>query len=101
MIAPAKTLSKHLARRPKTPAVRTARRRAKPDAWSRDELLRRRESLFSRAIDYIPCRQFLRADAEAQATTPPADAAVPLEQRDGPPADAKGLTPYLASLRVG
>lgn len=98
MIAPAKTLSKHLSRRSKKTAVPTARRRTKPDAWSRDELLRRRESLFSRAIDYIPCRQFLRADAEAQATTPPADAAVPLEQRDGPPADAKGLTPYLASL---
>ena len=98
MIAPAKTLPKQLARRSKTPAVRSARRPVKPDAWSRDELLSRRESLFTRAIDYIPCRQFLRVDAEAQATTPPADAAVPLEQRDGPPADAKGLTPYLASL---
>ena len=67
-------------------------------AARRAELAARRAALFARTIDYIPCRQFLKADAEALATTPPADAAVPLETRDGPPADAKGLTPYLASL---
>ncbi len=58
----------------------------------------RRDEFFSRAIDYIPCRQFLKADAEKLATTPPADAAVPLERRDTTAADTKGLTPYLASL---
>lgn len=98
MIAPAKVSSKLLTRRPKAAAGRQATRSPKPAAWPRPELLQRRESLFSRLIDYIPCRQFLRADAEAQATTPPSDAAVPLEHREGPPADAKGLTPYLASL---
>jgi RNA polymerase primary sigma factor len=67
-------------------------------AARRAALKARREELFAREIEYIPCRQFLKADAEALATTPPADAAVPLENRDGPPADAKGLSPYLASL---
>ena len=67
-------------------------------ARQRAELAARREALFARAIDYIPCRQFLKADAESLATVAPADADVPLETRDGPPADAKGLTPYLASL---
>ena len=60
--------------------------------------MQRRDTLFARAIDYIPCRQFLRSDAEAQACTPPAAAAVPLERTDGPAADASGLTPYIASL---
>ncbi|MFM7205198.1 MAG: sigma-70 family RNA polymerase sigma factor [Planctomycetaceae bacterium] len=94
MIAAAKTVSKRRdsQRAPRRP---TATVRAE---WSTEELRRRRELLFSRAIDYIPCRQFLRADAEAKATTPPADANLPLETRAGPPADAKGLTPYLASL---
>lgn len=58
----------------------------------------RRDEFFSRPIDYIPCRQFLKADAEKLATTPPADAAVPLERHDTTAADTKGLTPYLASL---
>ncbi|MBU6308617.1 MAG: sigma-70 family RNA polymerase sigma factor [Planctomycetes bacterium] len=98
MIAAAKKASKLLSRdRSARPSPRitagevaAARRRA--------ELAARREAVFARGIDYIPCRQFLKADAEALATTPPADAIVPLETRDGPPADAKGLTPYLASL---
>ena len=67
-------------------------------AARRAALKARRESLFSRDIDYIPCRDFLRARAEELACTPPAEAAVPLEKFDGPPADAKGLSPYLASL---
>jgi len=54
--------------------------------------------LFAREVDYITCRQISKADAEALATTAPADAAVPLEKFDGPPADSKGLSPYLASL---
>jgi RNA polymerase primary sigma factor len=67
-------------------------------ALQRAELARRREALFARSIDYIPCRQFLKADAEKLATIAPADVAVPLEHRDGPSADGKGLSPYLASL---
>jgi RNA polymerase sigma factor (sigma-70 family) len=72
-----------------TPAERRERRAA---------LVARRKDFFARSIDYIPCRQFLRADAERLATVPPSDAAVPLQQvgRESPSGD--GLTPYLASL---
>ena len=72
-----------------TPAERRERREA---------LTARRKDFFARPIDYIPCRQFLRADAERLATVPPSDAAVPLHQvgRESPSGD--GLTPYLASL---
>jgi RNA polymerase primary sigma factor len=62
------------------------------------ELRSRRETFFSRPIDYIACRQFLRADAERLATVPPADAAVPLERSNAEPPRGEGLTPYLASL---
>ena len=59
-------------------------------------LRERRRQLFEREIDYIPCRQFLKADAERLACDPPAEAACPLESSaDSAPA---GLTPYLASL---
>ena len=59
-------------------------------------LRERRRQLFEREIDYIPCRQFLKADAERRACDPPAEAACPLESSaDSAPA---GLTPYLASL---
>ena len=98
MIAPAQKASKLLARHKKPPA--SGRLTAAESALARDRAARaaRREAFFAREIDYIPCRQFLKADAETLATRPPADAAVPLEQFDGPPADGKGLTPYLASL---
>jgi RNA polymerase primary sigma factor len=66
-------------------------------AETRSVLRSRRESLFARVIDYVPCRQFLKADAERLATVPPADALVPLRQHAGEPA-ARGLSPYLASL---
>ena len=65
---------------------------------AREKMKARRERLFALAIDYIPCRQFLKADAEELASRPPADAAVPLENRSAPRSDGKGLTPYLASL---
>lgn len=100
MIAPANKASKLLARHRKSPApgrVRVTAAEA-PCGRERKERAARREAFFDRVIDYIPCRQFLKADAEALATRPPADAAVPLEQFDGPPPDGKGLTPYLASL---
>lgn len=60
-------------------------------------LAERRQRLFDRLIDYIPCRQFFKGNAEKLATVAPADAAVPLEQRPGQSA-AQALTPYLASL---
>ena len=58
----------------------------------------RRERLFARSIDYIPCRQFLKKDAEALATVPPAEAAIPLERSDVVPPAGAGVTPYIASL---
>ncbi len=63
-----------------------------------EDLRARREAFFARLIDYIPCRGFLKADAERLATVPPADAAVPLERTDSEPPRGDGLTPYLASL---
>jgi RNA polymerase primary sigma factor len=63
-----------------------------------EELRTRRKDFFSRAIDYIPCRQFLRSSAEALATVPPADALVPLERKPEDSSAVRGLTPYLASL---
>lgn len=62
------------------------------------ELRTRRESLFKRAIEYIPCRQFLKADAERLATDLPAAAAVPLARADAGPQAGSGVTPYIASL---
>jgi RNA polymerase primary sigma factor len=62
------------------------------------ELRARREALFSREIDFIPCQEFRRKNAERLASDPPASAAVPLERFDAPPASGAGLTPYIASL---
>jgi RNA polymerase primary sigma factor len=100
VIAPAKKASKLLARHRKSTTPDRVRGAASAPACAveRKERAARREAFFDRVIDYIPCRQFLKADAETLATRPPADAAVPLEQFDGPPSDGKGLTPYLASL---
>jgi RNA polymerase primary sigma factor len=70
---------------------------AKTVARRRAILQQRRQQLFDREIDYVPCRQFLKADAEALACVPPADAALPLEQHQGPVA-SQTLSPYLASL---
>jgi RNA polymerase primary sigma factor len=87
-----------IAAAPKASKLLARRRPAKTPSRAKSALMSRRDEFFSRAIDYIPCRQFLKADAEKLATTPPADAAVPLERRDTTAADTKGLTPYLASL---
>ena len=70
---------------------------AKTLAKRKAVLDQRRERLFGREIEYIPCRQFLKANAEELATVAPADAAIPLAQNETP-ASAKALTPYLASL---
>ena len=95
MIAPAKNGLSLAARR--RPATR-GRVGAVGDSTRRAEMRARREAFFERPIEYIPCRQFLKGDAEALATTTPPEAAVPLERSDAAPAEAKGLTPYLASL---
>ena len=65
---------------------------------ARAALAKRREEFFSRTIDFIPCPDFRRKAAESLASTPPAEAAVPLDQRPSDPAALRGLTPYLASL---
>ncbi|MFZ4731159.1 MAG: sigma-70 family RNA polymerase sigma factor [Pirellulales bacterium] len=58
----------------------------------------RREAFFARTIDYVPCRQFLAADAEALASTPPADCVVPLSHSGVEAPSGRDITPYLASL---
>ncbi len=67
-------------------------------AGRKSPLADRRTRLFDRAIDYIPCRQFLREDAERLASAPPAEAAVPLQHVAAASPVGAGLTPYLASL---
>jgi len=49
-------------------------------------------------IDYIPCREFLKGDAERLATHPPTEAGVPLQTGRSTSPEGAGLTPYLASL---
>jgi len=58
----------------------------------------RRAAFFERRIDYVPCRQFLAADAEAKASTPPADCVVPLSHSEASVPSGRDLTPYIASL---
>jgi RNA polymerase primary sigma factor len=96
---------KALSRRPRSTAKTsggklpaTSRREAVARAARLAELRARRESLFGRAIDYIPCTQFRKADAERLATDLPAAAAVPLERSDASPPTGSGTTPYIASL---
>jgi len=71
VIAALVPVSKHGRRRAKTSAAGGVKRPVRADGWTVEELRRRRELLFNRAIDYIPCRQFLKADAEALAPTLP------------------------------
>ena len=61
------------------------------------ELRTRREALFAREIDYIPCRQFLKPDAERLATDAPEAAEEPLTRSEPQPA-ADSATPYIATL---
>ena len=86
--------------RPAGRAGQVATRRPKESAAeaARSLLGNRREEFFSRPIEFIPCADFRRKAAESLACTPPAEAAVPLEQRPSDPSALKGLTPYLASL---
>ena len=83
----------------KTKSVRkTAAKAARPSARGRSVLELRRTQLFDRAIDYIPCRQFLAEDAERLASDAPTDAKVPLQHVRSESPSGAGLTPYLASL---
>jgi RNA polymerase primary sigma factor len=92
----------HPADRRAASRMATVRRNRTPPAGgkvSRGEVLReRRRRLFDRSIDYVPCRQFLKADAERLATIPPADSATPLEVSAADSSAPAGLTPYLTSL---
>ena len=93
--------AQRLARRPVPSRASSTTKRplsAKAKARQADLLREKRRQLFEREIDYIPCRQFLKADAERLATVPPADAATPLEQHGHESPTGDGLTPYLASL---
>lgn len=95
MIAHVQRLHRRSAQsRSTSPSKRPLSARAK--ARQVEMLRERRKQLFEREIDYIPCRQFLKADAERLACDAPAEVACPLESStDSAPA---GLTPYLASL---
>jgi len=80
-------------------AATSSRRAVAPSVTPRKSPLNdRRAQLFDRTIDYIPCREFLRRDAERLATDPPAEADVPLHLAESTAPAAAGLTPYLASL---
>jgi RNA polymerase primary sigma factor len=57
-----------------------------------------RKAFFDRQIDYIPCREFLKKDAEKLANTPPADAVVPLEQAGEKSVTDGPIAPYIARL---
>ena len=88
------------ARRPtdrggKLPVSRT---RPVAEAARRSVLRARREEFFAREIEFIAGADFRRKSAAALASTPPADAAVPLEHKRPDSASTKGLSPYLASL---
>lgn len=81
----------------KTGKPRPARSKATTQV-RRTPLMAEREAFFQRPIDYIPCSDFSRKNAERLASTPPADAEVPLQRRgeksvvDGP------ISPYIARL---
>jgi len=88
--------------KPRKDALRT--RKASPSIGGADrerrlaEVRGRREALFARVIDFIPCAEFRRANAERLATDPPAAASVPLERTDAVPPPGTAATPYIASL---
>ena len=103
MIALVKRVSKPSRRTAKKgrKAVASGRRPAaagRAAAAKKSLLADRRAQLFDRAIDYIPCRQFLAEDAERLASDPPVEAKVPLQHARSESPSGAGLTPYLASL---
>ena len=85
-------------RRPTSRRKVPAKSASTPTVRVPSELATRRARLFDRVIDYVPCRGFLREDAERLASVPPTEAAIPLETGRSESASPDGLTPYLASL---
>jgi RNA polymerase primary sigma factor len=81
-----------------TPPPPARREAAAAVAARRAAVRERREDFFAREIEFIAADDFRRKTAAALASTPPADAAVPLEHKRPDAASAKGLSPYLASL---
>ena len=78
--------------KPKRPAsVKTAVRRKSATEEARNRF-------FDREIEYVPCREFLKKDAERLASTPPDAAKIPLEQRSPQAPPTGSLTPYVAHL---
>lgn len=71
---------------------------AKTLARRKAVLERRRQEFFQRPIEYVPCRQFLKKDAEKLASTPPEAAKIPLDQRAAQATPTGSLTPYVAEL---
>jgi RNA polymerase primary sigma factor len=88
---------------PRTIAPAAATPRALPrDAAAvgsgRSELSERRRALFERGIEYIPCRQFLRADAERLASEAPEAVAIPLTHATVDANASVANSPYVARL---
>jgi RNA polymerase primary sigma factor len=67
-------------------------------APSRSALASKREEFFDGEIEYVPCRQFLKKDAEKLASTPPDAARTPLEVRSAQAPPTGSITPYVAQL---
>ncbi len=65
---------------------------------SRSGLAARRERLFERKIDFVPCRAFRGKNADRLASEPPAAAAVPLARNPAEVPAGNRLSPYLADL---
>ncbi len=64
-------------------------------------LQKQRDAFFSRPIDFIPCSDFRRKNAERLASTPPADAQVPLQELGGKRVPDGTIAPYIARLYDG
>ena len=58
----------------------------------------KRTAFFSLPIDYIPCRQFLRLDAEKLASTPPVNGEGPHHIARSGKGEENSSTPYLSKL---
>ena len=58
----------------------------------------KRTAFFSLPIDYIPCRQFLRLDAEKLASTPPVNGEGPHQIARPGKGEENSSTPYLSKL---
>lgn len=85
-------------RRPRKPSISKRPKKTPRIRRGSSMISGRREGLFGRVIDYIPCRQFLKADAERLASTPPDAANVPLSQSVVESSSSAASSPYVARL---